>query len=165
MCCLFAWCMFFQQKTMRGHKRTSGRAMAIKNGVSDQTVFNIRKRFDSGELVCEGRDCCQKRLFDGSQVPTILITYAATFRLAPDDRWLITFRDFPEIQEYANRQSDPKIVAQLALEAAILQRVRELRVVPFPSRPWKDDHMVETPARIADQLQDYKKFFYRKTGV
>lgn len=166
LCCVYGWCMMFQQKPVRGHKRMSASAMASRMGVSMETIFRTRRAFDNEKLVCEGRECCQRHLFDKSERTTLIVSYPATFRLTAgddnNDRVLITFRDFAEIREYTPPSIDPKIAAQLALEDAILKRMAVMRVVPFPSQPWLGDRMVDTPARLSDRLHDYKKFFLKK---
>lgn len=166
LCCVYGWCMLFQQKPVRGHKRMSATAMANKVGVSIETIFRTRRNFDNEKIVCEGRENCQRHLFDKTERTTLVVSYPATFRLTAGeddtDRVFITFRDFPEIQEYTPHSQDPKIAAQLVLEEAILKRMAAMRVVPFPGQPWKGDRMVDTPARLSDRLHDYKKFFFKR---
>lgn len=166
LCCVYGWCMLFQQKPVRGHRRMSASAMASKVGVSVETIFRTRRVFDAGQCVCEGRDNCQRHMFDKTERQTLVVSYPATFRLTSgddgNDRVFITFRDFAEIREYIPQSQDPKVAAQLALEAAILKRMEERKLVPFPSQPWLGDRMVDTPARLSDRLHDYKKFFLKK---
>ena len=161
-CCTFGWCSLTQQKEMRRHKRTKAITVAAKLDVHMQTIFNARRKYDNGKLMCQGMPNCQKALFASIEPVAMVFSYPARFVLAIEDQWLITFRDFPEIKEYCRPNLDHFVAAQLALEAAIDERIRRLRVVPFPSRAWEGDRMVEVPKGVSERMMDYRKFFLTK---
>lgn len=166
LCCVYCWCMLYQQKPMRGHKRMSTGTMAHKLQVHPQTIIKVRRKFDKGEITCEGRGNCQRQLFDKGDKPTVAVGYAATIRVT-NTGFFVTFRDFPEVQEHIPPKTDHMIGAQLALEAAITKRMDTRQHIPFPTAAWKGDVIVDTPARISDRLQAYKNFLLvtKKVGL
>lgn len=161
-CCPFGWCLLTQQKATRGHQRTKARTWAMKMVVSEATIFNMRRRFDNGALLCQGLPNCQKGIAEPGKPVDITFLFPGRFTLASDDNWLITFRDFPEIREYASPSVDKFVIAALALEAAIDLRIRVLRNIPTPSRAAEGERLVEISGKVAGRLMDYKKFYISK---
>lgn len=165
-CCEFGWCNMMQRKELRGLKRLSIHSTASKLDVSPRTISNARRRFDRGEMLCEGLETCQKHVWKDKEPPKVTFSYAYTLRLASNgqgaDSWLITFRDFSEIKEYVPVSHDYEMAAALVLTDAIEARIKNRLVVPFPSRAWEGDRLVATTPQLAERMMDYHKFFMNK---
>lgn len=162
-CCEWGWCSMVQPKVLRGLKRGSAKAVAAKYGVSERTVFHARRRFDNGASMCQGCDNCIKHARDKGQEIEITVSFPCTIKVADGggsskEVWLITFRDFAEIKETAPITHDKMMVAQLALVNAIEYRMSKLQNVPFPSRAWEGDRLIDVPSGIVAKMLDYKKF-------
>jgi antitoxin HicB len=81
-----------------------------------------------------------------------MLRYPADFKAAEEGGFIVTFPDIPEAITQGEDVEDALHHAADALESALEFYFEDGRPVPLPSKPMRDQHLVELPASVAAKV-------------